>query len=78
MTGRDLIIYILENNLEDKLVFDDGKFIGFITVGEAAAKMNVGDATIYALINLGVFDCIAVGGKVFIPADFNPPQILND
>ena len=28
MTGRDLIIYILTNNLENEFVFKDGKFIG--------------------------------------------------
>ena len=41
MTGRDLIIYILENGLEDEPVFKDGKFIGFITTGEAAVQCNV-------------------------------------
>lgn len=47
MTGRDLIIYILANGLEDEEVFQDGKFIGFVTAGEAAAKLGVGVATIY-------------------------------
>lgn len=50
MTGRDLILYILSNKLEDELVFKNGKFIGFITVPEAAEKMNVGINTIYAWI----------------------------
>lgn len=73
MTGRDLIIYILTNKLEDKLVFDNGKFIGFITEGEAAEKLNVGIATIRAWINQGQLDCIVVGGLVYIPADFRSP-----
>ena len=50
MTGRDLIIYILEHGLEDELVYKDEKFIGFITVSEAAEKLNVGVNTIYAWI----------------------------
>lgn len=35
MTGRDLILYILMNNLEDEPVFEEGKFIGFVTDVEA-------------------------------------------
>ena len=45
VTGRDLILYILSNNLEDEEVFKDGKLIGFLTAWEAAEKMNVGIAT---------------------------------
>lgn len=73
MTGRDLIIYILVNKLEDELVFDNGKFIGFITEGEAAERMHVGIATIRTWINQGMLDCIVVGGLVYIPADFRSP-----
>lgn len=74
MTGRDLIVYILTNRLEDEYVFKDGKFIGFITVGEAAAKTNVGDATIYAWITQGWLDCVVIGGTIYIPANFTIPQ----
>lgn len=70
MTGKDLIIYILANNLENELVFDNGRFIGFITVGEAAVKMNVGYATIYAWIMQGRIDSVQIGNEVFIPANF--------
>lgn len=70
MTGKDLIIYILANNLENELVFDNGRFIGFITVGEAAVKMNVGTATIHAWIKQGRIDYIFIGNEVFIPANF--------
>lgn len=73
MTGKDLIIYILENNLENESVFKDGKFIGFMTIGEAAAKMNVGPATVCAWINQGWLNCAVVGGIVFIPANFESP-----
>ena len=75
MTGRDLIIYILSNNLEDRPIFEDGRLVGFITVGEAAEKMNVGVATIYVWIRqkrlLGLF----IGDEVYIPANF---QILSE
>lgn len=29
MTGKELILYILENNLEDSEIFKDGKFLDF-------------------------------------------------
>lgn len=46
MTGRDLILYILTNGLEDKPIYEDGKILGFLTATEAAEKFNVGLATI--------------------------------
>lgn len=69
MTGRELIVYILENNLQDEEIFKDGKFVGFITADEAAAKLNVGVATIYAYIKMGKIHAIATD-KVLIPANF--------
>ena len=66
MTGRELILYILKNHLEDEPVFKDGTFVGFIPVNEAAAKMEVGTATILALAHQGKLEYITVGGKHFI------------
>ena len=73
MTGRELILYILENKLEDEPVFKDGKLLGFVTAGEAAAKMNVGAATVYAWIHQGWLDCIVIGNAAYIPANFVSP-----
>lgn len=69
MTGKELIIYILSNNLEDEPVFKDGSFVGFITVREAAVKMGVGVATIYALIAQNKLDYIVMCGCYLIPAN---------
>lgn len=66
VTGKDLILYILKNDLENEPVCKDGKFIGFITVPEAAAKMEVGPATILALIGQDRLDYISIGGKHYI------------
>ena len=73
MTGRELIIYILENGLEDEPVFKDGKFIGFITIGEAAAKMDVGSATIQTLILQNKIEGVPVISGVYIPGNFKSP-----
>lgn len=69
MTGKELIIYILSNNLEDEPIFKDGKFIGFITAGEAAAKLNVGVATIQTMVKLGQLDGVTIGDTVYIYAN---------
>lgn len=72
-TGRDLIIYILKNNLEDQPIYKDGKLLGFISVYEAAAIANVGVNTIFAWLQLGQIEGVVIGGELFIPADFRSP-----
>lgn len=69
MTGRELIIYILENGLEDESIFKDGKFIGFITADEAAIRFNVGLATIKKWINDDLLDGVRIGDQIYIPAN---------
>ena len=66
MTGRDLIIYILNHNLEDVEIFKDGKFAGFITEEEAAVKLNVGVATIQAWVSLGVLYGVKINDTNYI------------
>lgn len=73
MTGRELIIYILENGLENEPVFKNGNFIGFSTIGEVAAKTNVGTATVHAWINQGRLNSVAVCDGIYIPANFKSP-----
>lgn len=69
MTGRDLIVYILSNHLEDEPVFKDGKFVGLLTAEEAAAKLNVGVSTIRAWYMLGRLKGIVIGDSIYIPGD---------
>lgn len=68
MTGRDLIIYILENNLEDKPVIENDKLLGFMNVHETALKFGVGTATIELWYALGVIQGFEIGEKIYIPA----------
>lgn len=70
MTGRELIIYILENHLEDEPVFKDGKFIGCMTCGEVAQYYSVGSATVRAWIKENMISSIRINGGVYIPASF--------
>lgn len=74
MNGRELIIYILENNLEDEpIIREDGTIVGFLTVGQAAVKANVGLATVYAWIEAGLLPYFMAGNVIFVRADFKPP-----
>lgn len=73
MTGRELIIYILANGLEDEPVFEDGKIIGYITEEEAAVQMGVGIETIRIWISFNLIEAIQIGNTSYIRADFTPP-----
>ena len=74
MTGRDLIIYILTNNLEDKPVFENGKFIGFVTVSDVAKQTDVGLATVHAWMHQGRLDSVVVNEGIYIPGNFTSPK----
>lgn len=67
MTGRELIVYILENHLEDAPVFKDGTFVGFNSESEFAAKMNVGTSTVRTWADLGLVDAVRIGNELYIP-----------
>lgn len=70
MTGRDLILYILANGLEDEPVFKDGKFIGFVTLSDVAKKNNVGLATVATWMHQGKLNSVTVEEGIYIPADY--------
>lgn len=70
MTCKELIIYILENNLLDEPVFDGERFVGYVTDGDAAEKLNVGPASLDVLLDIYEIECININGIRFIPYDF--------
>ena len=72
MTGRDLIIYNLQNNLEDKPVFEDGKLLNLMTVEEAALKFGVGTSTVEIWFKLDMIKGIRIGDNIYILADSVP------
>lgn len=68
LTGRDLIVYILSNKLEDKPIFHNGKLMGFMTVDDVAVQLGVGTATVYAMCTMQKIDYICIGDTVLFPA----------
>lgn len=78
MTGRELIIYILENGLEDAQIFENGTFLGYMTDEEAAVKFGVGPATIRVWVAQGKLNGLRINDTVCIPASSkNPLEVLN-
>lgn len=70
MTGREFILYILSNNLENEQLFDkDGTFIGFMTIEEAAVKFGVGSSTVNTWVLLGRLRAVMIGNKMYIPVN---------
>ena len=75
MTGRDLIIHILKNNLEDEPIFENGNLIGFMNSDEAALKFNVGSATIEIWCKMDIIPNIMIGDTFYIPVDAERKEI---
>lgn len=78
MTGRDLIIYILQNNLEDEVVLKNGFFVGFMDETEAATKFEVGVWTIRTWFSIGVLNGIQVGEKLYFLKNTPDPRKRRD
>ena len=74
MTGRELIIHILKNGLEDEQIYKDGKFLGFMTETEAAIKFQCGTSTIRVWFELGYLPGFKIGENIHIPADSLSPM----
>ena len=79
MTGKELILYILQNNLEDTIVLKDGFFTGFMTELEAAAKFDVGIGTIRAWYQCRALEGTKIGDSLYFRKDVADPRItMND
>lgn len=74
MTGKELILYILQNNLEDVIVLQDGFFVGFMTEEEAAVKFGVGVANIRAWYYCDMLKGTRIGDSLYFPKDAADPR----
>ena len=77
MTGRELIIYILQNNLENVSITDEN-FLNLITVEQAAVKFNVGVETVKIWHVYGVIQGIRIGDELYILANAEPKGVKNN
>lgn len=75
MTGKELILYILQNNLENTIVLEDGFFVGFMTEGDAAVKFNVGVETIRAWYQCKWIRGTQIGDSLYFRKDIADPRV---
>lgn len=74
MTGRDLILYILQNNLENEVVIKDGIFIWLMDENEAAVKFGVGLSTIRAWYVCGMLSGTKIGDHLYFLRNISDPR----
>ena len=74
MTGKDLIIYILQNNLENEVVIKDGIFIWLMNEEEAAIKFDVSIAQIKAWYTCGMLDGTKIGDHLYFLRNVADPR----
>lgn len=74
MTGKELIIYILQNNLEDEQIFKDGVFIGMISEKQAAVKFDVGLSTIRTWYVMRRLPGFCIGDSLYFLANVEDPR----
>lgn len=71
ITGKDLIIYILENNLENAPVFNNGRFLMFSTINETAVRFNTGPTVVKIWVERGDLPYVKIGNEIYIPRNAN-------
>lgn len=74
MTGRDLILYILENRLEDEIVIKDGIFVWLMDENETAVKFGVGVAQVRAWYVTGMLDGTKIGDRLYFLRNVSDPR----
>lgn len=66
MTGRELIIWILENGLEDKELLKDGEVYGFTSIDKAAVELEFGPTSVQSMMLAEGMSPHIIGGKMYI------------
>ena len=77
MTGKELILYILQNDLENVTVFDNGFFVGFLTEEEVAVKFGVGLETVRIWYQIGAVQGLRIGDSLYFRKDITDPRITS-
>lgn len=66
ITGKDIIMYILKNDLVDKEVISEKSVSDILaTPEELASKFGTGVATVMAMYNMGMIKGYEIGEQVY-------------
>lgn len=74
MTGKELILYILQHDLENEIVIKDGIFVWLMDEEEAAAKFNVGVSTIRAWYICRMLSGTKIGDRLYFLRNVSDPR----
>lgn len=74
MTGKELILYILEHDLENEVVIENGIFVWLMDEEEAAVKFDVGVATIRAWYICGMLNGTKIGDRLYFLRNVKDPR----
>ena len=74
MTGKELIIYILQNDLENEVVVKDGIFVWLMNEEEAAVKFGVGISTIKAWYACGMLSGTKINNHLYFLRNISDPR----
>lgn len=74
MTGKELIVYILQNDLENEVVIKDGIFVWLMNEEEAAVKFDVGIAQIKAWHICGMLSGTKIGDHLYFLRNTSDPR----
>lgn len=66
MTGKDWIIFILNNNLLNEDIEDLKVNDSFLTLQQAAVKLGVGTNSLLDMIKLGLVDHVKFDGEIYL------------
>lgn len=79
LTGRDLVLLIINNNLLDvvldDVVIDDTLFL---TVDEAAVKLGIGTKSLLDMYKLGIVPGFELGNKIYFDKDIELSSIKKE
>lgn len=74
MTGKELIMYILQNDLENEVVIKDGIFVWLMSDKEAAVKFDVGVETVRAWYVTGMLSGTKIGDTLYFLRNATDPR----
>lgn len=74
MTGKELIMYILQNDLENEIAIKDGIFVWLMNEDEAAVRFDVGVSTIRAWYICGMLSGTKIGDRLYFLRNIGDPR----
>lgn len=77
MTCKELIMYILQNNLENENIVKNGVFAWMIDEKQAAARFGVGVSTIRTWYNTHFIEGFQIGESLYFLGNITDPRKYN-